>query len=73
MFCVITVKCYGKDSFGKEVQSTAKTKIAVSEKSQANNLKELFREVFDNFFRVKLYDFAENLRGFIRLLFRIAY
>ena len=71
--CIITVKCCGRDSLGNEVQSTAKTKIAVNEKSEANTVKEFFREAFDNFFKVKLYDFAENLRGFIRLLLRIAY
>lgn len=71
--CYITVKCYGRDSSGNEIQASCKTKIIVNEKSGAKTLKEFFRDAFEGFFTVRLYDLTENLKKFLVTLFRIAY
>lgn len=71
--CTILVTCYGLDSFGNEIKATASTKIVVNEKSETETLKERFREAFNEFFEVKLYDVIENLKKFLIVLFGYAY
>lgn len=71
--CKIIVTCYGKDSFENEIEASASTKIVVNEKSEATDLKQKFREAFDEFFEVKLHDFLENLKRFMIVLLRYAY
>lgn len=66
--CTIKVTCYGNG-----VQASAGTKIVVEKEISAESFKDYFRAKFDEFFRVKLYDILENIRGFIISLFRIAY
>ena len=71
--CTIKVTCYGEDSLGNEIKASASTKIVVNEKSEATDLKQKVREVFDEFFEVKLHDFLENLKKFMIVLLRYAY
>lgn len=71
--CTVKVACYGKDSLGNEIKAIASTKIVVNKKSEAKDLKESFREFFDEFFEVRLYDILENLRKFISEILRHAY
>ncbi len=71
--CTIKVTCYGEDSLGNEIKASASTKIVVNEKSEATDLKQKFREAFDEFFEVKLHDFLENLKRFMIVLLKYAY
>lgn len=71
--CTVSVTCYGLDSFGNEIKAVASTKIVVNEKSKAETLKERFREAFNEFFEVRLYDLAEVLKAFVVLLFKAVY
>lgn len=69
--CIITVTFYGKDSLGNDIQATATTKILVEgEKSSAPKT---FRELFDEFFKVTLYEILFNFREFLITFFKYAY
>lgn len=71
--CSIKVICYGEDSLGNEIAASASTKIVVNEKSEAKDLKQRFREAFDEFFEVKLHDLLESLRKFMIVFLWFAY
>ena len=71
--CEITVVCYGKDSYGNDIQAENKTKVVVKEPINAETFKESFRAAFDEFFQVKLYDILYNFKKFLLVLFRYAY
>ncbi len=71
--CRITVTCYGKDSLGNDIQASKSTKIIVNGKSETTNIKQSFREMFDEFFEVTLHDILYNFREFMIVLLRYAY
>lgn len=71
--CKITVVCYGKDSLGNDVKATESTEIIVKEQPKKTDVKQTFREMFDEFFEVTLHDLLFNLREFLIVLFRYAY
>lgn len=66
--CNVKVICYGKDALGNEIKASASTKIVVNEKHETKDIKQKFREAFDEFFELKIYDLLENFKKFMSVL-----
>ncbi len=69
--CTVKVVCYAVDSCGNEVKATARTKIIVEEKTESDNIKEMFRKEFYEFFEVTLHNILENIRMIFLNIFKI--
>ncbi len=71
--CKITVTCYGKDSFGNDINDSKSTTIVVNGNSKTETSKRSFRELFDEFFGVTLHDLVYNLKEIMLVLLRYSY
>ncbi|MBQ3150771.1 MAG: Ig-like domain-containing protein [Clostridia bacterium] len=71
--CEISVTCYGEDYFGNEIKAIASADIKIRPQTYVSSFKELIREIFDNFFKVKLHDLVDNLLHLLTILFRYAW
>lgn len=70
--CIVTVICSGYDELGNEISVKSTVHIIVREKYEPQDFSELFRQLFENFFKITLHDIAYNLRNIILTLLIIS-
>lgn len=70
--CIITVTCTGYDEVGNEITVKSTVHVVVKEKFEPKDFSELFRQLFENFFKTTLHDIAYNLKNIIMILLSVA-
>ena len=71
--CKITITCYGKDSLGNDIKASKSTNIIVNGNPGTTDIKQSFREMFDEFFEVTLHDILFNFKEFMKVFLKYAY